>query len=241
MIMKKHKKLIVMNWKCNPVTIREARALISVSDISDAVICPPAIFLKSVADTIKNATLGAQNGFFEEGAYTGEYSFNQLKNIGVKYAIIGHSERRYIFGETSALIAKKVGASLSVGISPIVCVGEKKRSSLGNAIKNAITELNNSLSDVSQDKAKKIILAYEPIWAIGTGRNATLDDILPVMSAMRKQFNELFGIMPKILYGGSVNAENISEYINNPLIDGALIGSASANILKARALVKKLL
>ena len=315
--MKKTNKLTVMNWKCAPSSLSQARALASVSDVTNAIICPPAIFLQSVADILKNANLGAQNGFWEEGAYTGEYSFNQLKSIGVKYAIIGHSERRLLFKEDSQIISKKIASALATGISPIICVGEKKRTTISSAIKTVIAELDdlflplyhsrgsscrsctlschskvspsfpsssvisrvhresrihidprfsegdermsesgnpdtsvlvssrhsresgNPETRISKERLNKIILAYEPIWAIGTGKNATLNEILPVMSAMTNRFAEIFGKKIKIVYGGSVNPENVNMYIDSSLIDGVLVGGASADKQKSMAIINK--
>ena len=238
--MKTNDKLIVMNWKCNPRSTMEASALTAVSDKKEVIICPPAVFLHIVASKLKKASLGTQNGFWTEGAYTGEYSFNQLKNIGVKYAIIGHSERRILFGEDSQVISKKIASALTANISPIVCVGEKKRISISNTIKTIITELNNSLIGISKEKLGKIIIAYEPIWAIGTEKNASLTEILPIISAIKKHIMDLSGKKIKVIYGGSVNPQNVSIYTRSPFIDGVLIGGASTNKQKSARIIDKI-
>ena len=238
--MKTNDKLIVMNWKCNPRFTTEASALAIVADKKGVIICPPAVFLHTVAAKLKKASLGAQNGFWAEGAYTGEYSFGQLKSAGVKYAIIGHSERRLLFGENSQIISKKIASALAAGISPIVCIGEKKRTTVYTAIKAVVTELNNSFTGISKDNLGKIILAYEPIWAIGTGKNAPLDEVLPIISAMRKYMMDLSNKKIKIIYGGSVSPENVSSYAVSPFIDGVLVGGASANKQKSAAIIEKL-
>ena len=238
--MRTNNKLIVMNWKCNPRSIAEARVLATASDVKGVVVCPPAVFIHSVATKLKKASLGAQNGFWEEGAYTGEYSFGQLKSVGVKYAIIGHSERRLLFGENSQIISKKIASALAANISPIVCVGEKKRTTVSIAVKTVVAELNNSLTGISKENLGKIILAYEPIWAIGTGKNASLAEILPIISAMKKYMIDLSGKRIKIIYGGSVSPENVNSYTVSPFIDGVLIGGASANKQKSAEIIKKL-
>jgi len=233
-------KLIVMNWKCNPRSIAEARVLAAASDVKGVVVCPPSVFLCSVAKILKQASLGAQNGFWEEGAYTGEYSFGQLKSAGVKYAIIGHSERRLLFAEDSQIISKKVASALTANISPIICVGEKKRTTVSTAVKTVVAELNNSLTGISKEKLGKIILAYEPIWAIGTGKSASLDEILPIIFAIRKRFTDLSNKKVKIIYGGSVSPENINSYAVSPFIDGVLVGGVSANKQKSMEIIDKL-
>ena len=238
--MKTNNKLIVMNWKCNPRSTTEASSLAVVSDKKGVIICPPAVFLHTVASNLQKASLGAQNGFWAEGAYTGEYSFNQLKSIGVKYAIIGHSERRILFSEESQVISKKIASALTANISPIVCVGEKKRISISNAIKTVIAELNNSLIGISKEKLGKIILAYEPVWAIGTGKNASLPEILPIIFAMKKYMMDLSNKKIKVIYGGSVNLENVTEYAKSSFIDGVLVGGASADKQKSVAIIDKI-
>jgi len=240
--MKPSGKLIVMNWKCNPSSVSESLGLASVSDVPGVVICPPAAFLDIVGKNIKAASLGAQDGYWSEGPWTGEYSLKQLRSIGVKYVIIGHSERRSLFGETSESVSKKTAAALAMGISPVVCVGEKKRTNIFSAIKAVISQLEDSLAGVPKGKAGKVILAYEPVWAISTtaggARNASLAEMEPVMVAMAERFKGIFGVKAKVLYGGSVNPENAGIYAECPSVQGVLVGGASINKKKAAAVIK---
>jgi triosephosphate isomerase len=240
--MKSSGKLIVMNWKCNPASVSESLGLASTSDASNVVICPPAAFLDIVGKNIHDASLGAQDGYWSEGAWTGEYSFRQLRSIGVKYAIVGHSERRLFFGETSESVSKKTAAALASGISPVVCVGEKKRANLSSAIKTVISQLEGSLADIPKDRAGKVILAYEPIWAISTAvkgaRNASLAEMEPVMIAMAEEFRKVFDVKAKVLYGGSVNPDNAGIYASCPSVQGVLVGGASVDKKKAAAVIR---
>jgi len=240
--MKSSGKLIIMNWKCNPASVKEVKSLVSASDSANVVLCPPAPFLSLIGGSLKTASLGAQDGHFGEGAFTGEYSFKQLKAVGVRYAIIGHSERRGMFGETSEEVSKKTGAALDAGVVPIVCVGEKKRKNISDAVRQVVAQMESSLSGVPKDKAGKIVLAYEPVWAISTtagGKgNASLSEMEPVMSAMAEKFSALFGKKAKVLYGGSVNPENAGIYAACSSVQGVLVGGASINPKKAATVIK---
>jgi triosephosphate isomerase len=239
--MKKTAKLLVMNWKCNPPSLKDAKALAKASDATRVVVCPPALFLSNVRSYLKNASLGAQNGYWSEGAYTGEHSFTQLKNIGVKYVIVGHSERREYFSETSVDVAKKAISALNSNITPIICVGEKKRANMADAKRTVIKQMNDSLSGIPKAKAGKIILAYEPIWAISSTANSQhteLVDVEPIMLAMKKRFEDLFKTKAKILYGGSVDPKNIRVYIDSPFTQGVLIGGASLSPQKVSKMIE---
>ncbi|MFA5052531.1 MAG: triose-phosphate isomerase [Parcubacteria group bacterium] len=241
--MKTSDKLVVMNWKCNPASSAEAKLLASASDSPNVIVCPPAPFLSLVAGKLKHASLGSQDGFYTEGAYTGEYSFAQLESLGVKYAILGHSERRKNFGETSESVSKKTLAAINAGVIPIVCVGERKRTSVPSAIKTVIAQLNDSLSGVPKEKADKIILTYEPVWAISTtsgGRNATLKEMAPVMEAMAERFQKIFGKKAKVLYGGSVNPANAEIYAEAPDVSGVLVGGASLKLKEVPIVIASL-
>lgn len=221
-----------MNWKCNPSSLKEIKAIVSASDYANIIICPPAPFIGVVSGLLKNASLGAQNGHWAEGAYTGEYSFKQLKSIGVRYVIIGHSERRESFGETPEIVRKKISSALCAGVIPILCIGEKKRKSLSLAVNTVLRQMEESLIGIDKEEAKKIILAYEPVWAISSttgGRKSSLAETEPVMIALAKKFEELFGVKAKVLYGGSVNPDNIAIYLNCESVYGALVGSASVD------------
>ena len=198
----------------------------------DTVVCPPSISLTTVAERLKNSSisLGAQNVHHEiSGAYTGEISPRMLIDI-CNYVIIGHSERRHSFGETDDIIAKKVDTAVSIGLKPIVCVGEtmndreagKAQEIVGNQIKDGLSKLG-SLVDVS--------IAYEPIWAIGTGAAASDLDAQEMSSHIRQALLSLFGPdeagSVRILYGGSVKAENVTAFVRQPDVAGALVGGAS--------------
>ena len=230
--------LIAGNWKMN-TTIASAGALAdaiksglnSIEDI-DTVVCPPSISLTTVAERLTNSSisLGAQNVHYEiSGAYTGEISPRMLVNV-CEYVIIGHSERRHSFGETDDMIAEKVDTAVSIGLKPIVCVGEtmgdreagKAQEIVGNQVKDGLAKLG-SLVDVS--------IAYEPVWAIGTGAAASDIDAQEMSSHIRQALLSLFGPdeagSVRILYGGSVKAENVTAFVRQPDVDGALVGGAS--------------
>ncbi len=230
--------LIVGNWKMN-TTVAEAVDL--ASDIStgmpqeadaEVVVCPPFISLKSVQEALNNSviSIGAQNVYHEmNGAYTGEISSDMLTNI-CQYVIIGHSERRSIFGETDAAVNLKVKAALGAGITPIVCVGENlDEREAGRAESVAETQVRAGLEGV--DLGAGIVVAYEPVWAIGTGQSASPEIAQAMMAHIRSALaamgdEEVAASLP-LLYGGSVNAGNIGGYISQPDINGALVGGAS--------------
>src|SRR3989338_11639033 len=163
-------KYIIANWKMNPTTAKEAKALAKASDVADLVICPPVQYLEDVSGVIKKAKLGAQDLFWEEkGSFTGEVSGTQEKEFGVEFVIIGHSERRKNLGETDEMVAKKIAAAFKDGLRPILCVGETREDRDRDKAREIIErELRVGLSRVLTE-SKEIIIAYEPIWAIGTG------------------------------------------------------------------------
>lgn len=232
------KPLIVANWKLNPINKKEAKELFErikkgVSKIKgvEVVICPPFVFLP----LLKGLTLGAQNVYFEEnGAFTGEISVVMLKDLGVKYVIIGHSERRKYFNETDELINKKIKKVLSVNLTPILCIGEtaeeKNSGKKSDVLKR---QLKEGLKGVSRDEIKKIIIAYEPIWAIGTGKNCSIDEtmssVLFIKKIVSKLYNREIADNMRILYGGSVKSDNSALYVKNAGANGLLVGGASLN------------
>ena len=241
--------IIAGNWKMNK-TIGESielstalkRVLFDEGSV-DIVLCPPFTALSEVAETIldSNLALGAQNCFWEEkGAYTGEISPLMLKDLGCKYTIVGHSERRQYFGETNQLVNKKIKTLLKIGINPIMCIGEnlEERES-GKTFDIINNHIEGGLLDISSDELLKITIAYEPVWAIGTGRNATPEQAGEVHRFIRKKIEKLYNgesaTLLRIQYGGSVTPENISDLIKDPDIDGALVGGAS---LKSASFVK---
>ena len=218
------RKIVAGNWKMNK-TPSEAGALVDEliplvkSDDVDVVFCVPAINIIPVGEKIKgtNVALGAQNMYYEEsGAYTGEIAPSMLEEAGVKYVIIGHSERRDYFKETDEMINKKVLKAFEHGITPIICCGESlTQRKQGIYIDWIRMQIKIAFQGVTADQAKTAVIAYEPIWAIGTGETATSDQAQEVCAAIRIQ------------YGGSVNGKNAAELFAKPDIDGGLIGGAS--------------
>jgi len=204
----------------------------------DIVLCPPFIALGDVAEilTDTNIHLGAQNCHWEEkGAFTGEVSPGMLKSVGCKYGIIGHSERRQYFNETNENVNKKLKSLLSAGVTPIMCVGEKlEEREAGNAFKVVEDHLTGGLKGISAADIVKTVIAYEPVWAIGTGKTATPEQAEEVHAFIRKKLEELYDNKTaskiRIQYGGSVKPENIKELMKKPNIDGALVGGASLKV-----------
>lgn len=201
----------------------------------DIVVCPPFTGLWAAAEKLKksNVKLGAQNMHWEEsGAFTGEVSPNMLKEIPCDCVIVGHSERRMYFSETDETVNKKVKAALKHQITPIICVGESlEQRQKGITLKWVLSQVEKALKDLASEDIAKVVFAYEPIWAIGTGKTASSDDAQEVISAIRQKLSDLYGEETaekiRILYGGSVKPENIEKLMAKPDIDGALVGGAS--------------
>ena len=197
-------------------------------------VCPPSVWLEAVAERLKGSRvrLGAQNVYpAESGAFTGEVSPEMLGDLGVHFVIVGHSERRQILGESSAFVAEKVRAALDAGLVPILCIGETlDERDTGDAEATVLSQLAESLVDVEVDSADALVVAYEPVWAIGTGRTATPEQAQAMHAAIRQRLGERFpvsGTGISILYGGSVKPGNASELFARPDLDGALVGGAS--------------
>jgi len=199
------------------------------------VLCPPAISLvavREVTQAFPRIELGAQNMFYEEkGAFTGEISPNMVREL-CRYVIVGHSERRTYFGETDDMANKKAQAALQHGLCPIVCIGERLEQYEAGQTEDVIRfQVQESLAHFPAHGVQEVVVAYEPIWAIGTGKAATADGAGKVISLIRRLFEERYGneaaTTLRILYGGSVTSANISEFIAHPDIDGALVGGAS--------------
>ena len=234
------KKIIAGNWKMN-MTPSEAVKLVETlkplvkNDEVDVVFCVPAIDIIPVVKACEgtNIEVGAENMYFEEkGAYTGEISPNMLTDAGVKYVIIGHSERREYFAETDETVNKKVLKAFEHGITPIVCCGESlTQREQGITIDWIRQQIKIAFLNVTADQAKTAVIAYEPIWAIGTGKTATAEQANEVCSAIRDCLREKYGARAArgitIQYGGSMNAKNASELLAQPDVDGGLIGGAS--------------
>jgi len=230
--------LIAGNWKMN-TTVSEAVKLVNemrpgLEEVTgvDKVVCPPFISLAAVKTLVKDSSikLGAQNLYFEEkGAYTGEISPLMLADL-CQFVIIGHSERRQYFGENGGIITKKVQAALRVKLAPILCVGEKLGENEAGRTREVVAEqLRSSLAGINEPDG--LIIAYEPIWAIGTGKAATAKQANETIGFIRQNiarlYNESTAQNTRILYGGSVNLANAAEFISQPEIDGALVGGAS--------------
>ncbi len=242
--------MIAGNWKMN-TTVSEAVKLVNemrpgldeIADV-DKVICPPFISLVPVKKLIEGSSikLGAQNLYFEEkGAYTGEISPPMLADL-CELVIIGHSERRYYFDETGEMVSKKVLAALRAGLKPILCVGERLDDYEAGRTEDVVTgQLKSSLDGVSG--LSDLIIAYEPVWAIGTGRAATGEQANKTVGFIRQTISHQYGKGVardlRILYGGSVTADNIAEFIQQPEIDGALVGGASLKTDQFLSIVKQ--
>ena len=212
--------------------------IIPSNDKVDAVICAPAIYLPTLVAATEDTDLaiGAQNMHFEEeGAFTGEISPAMLSNINVDYVILGHSERREMFNETDEAINKKVGAALKHGIVPIICCGETDAErEAGETVAKVSGQIRGALQGFSAEQVTHMVIAYEPIWAIGTGKTATADDANETCGAIRNVIAELYDQNTaeaiRIQYGGSVKPENIVELLSKEHIDGALVGGASLQV-----------
>jgi triosephosphate isomerase (TIM) len=235
------KPFIAANWKMNTI-LSEATTLVNnlkdnLSNLEqkEVVLCPPFIYLPAVRNILKNSNIkiGAQNVYFQpKGAFTGEISTSMLKDIGCAYVIIGHSERRHIFMEDNELINKKIKAVLTADLLPIFCVGELLEERTNNATEKVIrSQIENGLDDIPVDKYNQLIIAYEPVWAIGTGKNATPEQAQEIHSFIRKLMahlsNDVIAREIPIIYGGSVNPDNIQLLMSGEDIDGALVGGAS--------------
>ena len=234
------KKIIAGNWKMN-MTPSEAVALVNeltplvVNDEVDVVFCVPAIDIIPAMEAAKgtNIQIGAENMYFEEkGAYTGEISPNMLNDAGVKYVIIGHSERREYFAETNETVNKKVLKAFEHGITPIICCGESlTQREQGITIDWIRQQIKIAFLNVTADQAKTAVIAYEPIWAIGTGKVATTEQAEEVCAAIRACIGEIYDEATaqaiRIQYGGSVSAASAPELFAQPDIDGGLVGGAS--------------
>ena len=242
-------KFIAGNWKMNErrasaveLAAGIAKGLRSSSAVEVAV-CPPACYLEAVKATLGSSPigLGAQNCHHEaKGAFTGELSAAMLLDVGCKYVILGHSERRQLFKETSGDVNKKVAAALAAGLTPIVCVGETKdERAAGRTLAVVQEQFDGSLAGLTADQVGKLVIAYEPVWAIGTGVVATPGQAEEVHAELRKLLEKRYSAQVaaavRIQYGGSVTDENAAELLIQPNIDGALVGGASlkvANFLK---------
>jgi len=237
------KPFVVGNWKMNmdgesSVSLAEAIAAQTMGLAGEAVdvaLCPPFVYLGSVFEAVSNSriSVGAQNVYFEQnGAFTGEVSVEMLKDVGCTYVLCGHSERRHILGETDDLVNKKVAAAISGGLLPVMCVGELlEQREAGMTIQVVRRQVEKGLGDLGEEKVSAVTLAYEPVWAIGTGRTATPEQAQEVHAIIRDLITELFdsgvGQEMRILYGGSVKPTNAGLLMGQKDVDGLLVGGAS--------------
>lgn len=244
------KPIIAGNWKMHK-TRGEAVALVKALKplvaraACEVVVCPPFTALTAVAEEIagSNIVLGAQNMHWEkEGAFTGEISPAMLKELGVKYVILGHSERRQYFAETNETVNLKVKAAFAYGLVPIVCVGETLTEREAGKTEEVLEDqVRNSLAGLTENEAAELVVAYEPVWAIGTGRTASEGDAQASIAFIRRLLADMYGedtaARVRIQYGGSVKPENIAGLMAQPDIDGALVGGASLQAESFAAIV----
>ncbi len=241
------RKICIANWKMNPASSKEAEILFkntakAASGLkkTEIVICPPVLYLEKIKKlsgrSAKKIYIGAQDAFWkEEGAFTGQVSALQLREAGAKYVILGHSERRDHSsggGDTNETVNKKLKASLAIGFSPVLCFGEPSRDEEHQYLNFIRKEIEECLSGIPKEALSKIIVAYEPIWAIGKGATAaTAEECREMVIFARKVLSDKFGLSSaervKIIYGGSVDERNVAEFLNNGEVDGFLVGRAS--------------
>jgi len=259
------KVIIAANWKMNPVSSKEAKTLFEKvrSEVKrlrqksiELIFCPPFVWLgdmKSAHSSEKSGiqlSLGAQDAFSEtKGAFTGEISPLMLKNLGCQYVLLGHSERRKYLGETDEFINQKIKTTIRCGLKPILCVGEEERQDEENNSRssqdiNLIVgqQLKKALADISVGKITNIMIAYEPVWAIGTGQPCSVDQAMKATLFIRKILTDLYkrqvAEQVKVLYGGSVTAKNAADYVIEARMDGLLVGGASLSATEFIKIIK---
>jgi len=244
---------IAGNWKMFKTVhaavlfAKELRSI--VKDVTDVemVMAPPFTAIAAVAEALRNTNVGvaAQNLHWErEGAFTGEISAGMIGEAGAEYVIIGHSERRRLFGETDATVARKLVAAIEVGLTPIVCVGETLEERERNETLEVLDrQIKDGLDRLPAEQIAELVVAYEPVWAIGTGRNATAAQAGEAHSHIRQRLRQWFGAPAAdqchVIYGGSVNPDNIAELVREPDVDGALVGGASLDVRSFVAIVTR--
>jgi len=235
------KTIIAGNWKMNKTAsetkkfAEELKTILPKAKWCDVVVCVPFVNIPAAIRAFKDmrVSVGAQDLFYEKsGAYTGQVSADMLKDLGIKYVIIGHSERRQYFGETDITVNKKVHAALEAGLHPIICVGETlEQREMGVTVDLINLQVKSAFAGISADKVRKCVIAYEPVWAIGTGKTATSDQAGEVCNAIRATIRLLYGARVArsvtIQYGGSMNPGNAADLLSQPDIDGGLIGGAA--------------
>ncbi len=240
------KTIIAGNWKMNKTATEtkrfaeELKPILPKAKRCEVVVCVPSCNLSTAVRAFRDmrVSVGAENLYYEKsGAYTGEISAEMLKDLGVKYVILGHSERRQLFGETDFIVNKKVKAALEAGLCPIICVGESlEEREMGITMERITLQVKAALAGISSEKIRKCVIAYEPIWAIGTGRTATAEQAAEVCNEIRSIIRGLHGARiarsVTVQYGGSMNPANAAELLAQQDIDGGLIGGASLDPAK---------
>ncbi|MEK7865703.1 MAG: triose-phosphate isomerase [Planctomycetota bacterium] len=236
--------VVIGNWKMHG-SLKEAAALAAgikrnLFDLAevDIAVCPPFPYLLDVRDEIENSPvrLGAQDCYWEpKGAFTGEVSVPMLKDAGCAYVLCGHSERRHVLGESNEWVRKKVAAVLAGGLTPVLCVGEKLDERERWATEHVVREhVEEGMRGLSSQQAQDVVIAYEPVWAIGTGKTATPDQAQEVHAFIRKTLGRLFGEGAaqaiRLQYGGSVKPDNVDDLMSQPDVDGVLVGGASLDV-----------
>ncbi len=246
------KPFIAGNWKMNMNSAGAADLASGLAnelkgiDTVDVAVCPPSVYLQGVAKELSssNISLGSQNVYFEgNGAFTGELSCEMLKDVCCAYAIIGHSERRHVLGETDELINKKVSAAIAGGLLPILCVGELLEEREAQKTTEVVTEqIKKGLAGITAEKMLAVTVAYEPVWAIGTGKTATADQAQEVHAMIRALLADMYDQATadqiRIQYGGSAKPANTAELMANPDVDGLLVGGASLKVADFAAMIK---
>jgi len=250
--MAKDKKIIIGNWKMNlnmqeaSLYLHQLSKLVKIRRDVEVILAPTTLTLQSLSlqVNLRQFKLAAQNFYWrDQGSYTGEVSATQLRGI-VQYGLVGHSERRHIFGENDKEVCNKVAAAIRNHIRPILCIGETawERSS-GETYDILHDQLLGGLSNITSDELKEVVIAYEPIWAVGTGQNALPTYVSAAIRAIRSQIEHLYGQKAaesiQVLYGGSVTADSAADYLALPEVDGLLIGGASLNAYAFNEIIKK--
>ena len=250
--------LIIANWKMNPVTLKEAERLFGtvkkeIEEVEgvEVVVCPPFAYLPKIISLAGDLAIGAQNCFYQEkGAYTGEVSPLMLKDLGCQYIIVGHSERRKYFQETDEVVNNKLKIVLKNLLKPILCIGEEARDAF-NSSGRPVNEMSlvvgeqlaKDLNGISASRVVEITIAYEPIWAIGTGLPCLSDDAMKAVLFIRKTLTNLYNRSVaervRILYGGSVTSQNVIDYVKGINMNGVLVGAASLNASEFAKIVKR--
>ena len=245
------RKIIIGNWKMNPRSAKEAEKLFAnvakaVAQIkkTEVVICPPFLYLEKLKKLSRKISLGAQDSFWEEvGPYTGEVSAEMLYNLGAKYVILGHSERRTL-GETNSLINKKIKGAFSAGLCPILCVGENIRAPDHGYFNLVKMQIEECLAGISKNSISKIIIAYEPVWALSSTpdrRDATAEDAREMAVFIHKILFDKFGTeatKARVIYGGSANEKDALDFLQNGGVDGLLPGKASLDVQKFSEIIR---